>query len=306
MKLSFLLLLAALPVFSAEQDYSVLPVALYTGFQHDPPAIVAHAIREEVDTILSPVGVKLQWRDLGKAGTGEMWIRLAVFRFIGTCDTTDLSVYPPYPFVLGDTHIADGIVIPFGDVYCNAIRAVLAHDLGSVQPEARDAVFGRAVGRVLAHELYHVFAKTRHHGSRGVAEPLYSAQTMMANEFRLDNSQVRQLRSAFLPALLQFRGVSPRSAPPGLSAFMSSGCLTCHGPYGEGTSSGPAIVEAARSYDAAKLAERLYDNRTPMYKRALRLGALWPALSGKQIESLAAFLRSLDPDSGRVSAVGSR
>jgi mono/diheme cytochrome c family protein len=205
---------------------------------------------------------------------------------------------------LGQTHIAEGVIIPFSDIYCDAIRAMLASGLIPLEPKDRDLVFGRAVGRVLAHELYHVFAKTKRHGSRGLAERAYSAEDLIAEEFRFDNGQVRKLRSTLLPNFLQLAGALSRAAPPGLSLFIESGCVGCHGAHGEGTLFGPAIRSVAKFYDSAKLTIRLNDQRTLMYGRALHLGALWPLLAEKDVQNLAPFVRSLAADSDRVTVTG--
>lgn len=193
--------------------------------------------------------------------------------------------------------MTDSTIIPFCDVYCNAIRAVLAPGLIPLDPKDRDLVFGRAVGRVLAHELYHVFTATKHHGSRGVAQRAYSARDLFAEEFRFESGQVRKLHKALLSAFLQLAGELPRRPPPGLSIFVKSGCVGCHGEHGEGTPLGPTIHSMAKSYDSAKLAIRLDNRHTLMHERAQHLGTLWRPLAETDVENLATFLRALQKTS---------
>jgi hypothetical protein len=38
----------------------------------------------------------------------------------------------------------------------------------------RDLLLGRALGRVVAHELYHIVAQTARHGRAGVAKPFHT------------------------------------------------------------------------------------------------------------------------------------
>ncbi len=298
-----LFLLGALPAIAADPEPSALPVGVYAQFQHEPPQTVLDAVHQEVGSIMAPIGLRMIWPSLDR-NASESWPSLAVVRFKGSCDTVDLSVYRPYPFVLGQTDIVDGKVIPFCNIYCNAIRAMLASRLTSLEPDQRGAAFGRAVGRVLAHELYHALAKTKHHGSRGVGEPAYSADNLLMDEFRFDNGQVRKLQRTLLPSFLQFAGAIPRAAPVGLSLFIESGCVGCHGTHGEGTVFGPAIRSLANSYGSAELSRRLNAKGPLMYERARRLGALWPPLGEKDVKTLAAFLRSLAPDTDRVAVAG--
>ena len=43
-----------------------------------------------------------------------------------------------------------------------------------------EQVYGRALGRVLAHELYHIFARTCHHGQEGVAKTALSGKALIS------------------------------------------------------------------------------------------------------------------------------
>ena len=42
---------------------------------------------------------------------------------------------------------------------------------------------GRAIGRVLSHELFHIFARSQSHGTRDVDKPFYSAEDLTADRF---------------------------------------------------------------------------------------------------------------------------
>jgi hypothetical protein len=118
---------------------------------------------------------------------------------------------------MGRTHVSDGTVIPFSDVYCSAIRAFLAPALTSTEPNRRNFVFGRAIGRVLAHELYHVLAKTKHHGSGGLGEAAYSSQELAADEFDFQDKEVQRIRVTLASTRADF------VAPPPADRCRASG-----------------------------------------------------------------------------------
>jgi hypothetical protein len=105
------------------------------------------------------------------------------------------------PWILGRTHVSDGAIIPFSDIYCSAIRAFLAPSLFSLDEQSRTLVFGRAIGRVLAHELYHVFARTKHHGSSGLGEAFYTPRELAADDFQFQDEEIQRVRLAISPAL---------------------------------------------------------------------------------------------------------
>ena len=48
---------------------------------------------------------------------------------------------------------------------------------------------------MLAHELYHIFAKTAHHGSRGAAKGIYSVADMLTHSFGFEERESQALRN---------------------------------------------------------------------------------------------------------------
>ena len=292
-----LILLAVCPL-GADPVAVLVPLILYADFQVKPAERVQDTIRDELDRIMSPIGWQFEWDSLPRTNTPKVCYRLVVVRFRGSCDADDLSPYPPYPYVLGATSISDGEILPFADIYCSAIRAALAPALSSIESGERDIVFARAVGRVLSHELYHIFAHQKGHASKGVAEAHFNPQDLTAESFRFEPKQVKKLRAA-LPPMLHQMFTSSRKMPKGPQLFIASGCSGCHGPRGDGTRWGPTLTsssilrETGGRFDALMLASRLTNPQSLMYRRAEDLQVLWPRLSGADLDDLAAFVRTL-------------
>ncbi|HEX3992985.1 MAG TPA: hypothetical protein VHX39_17575, partial [Acetobacteraceae bacterium] len=67
------------------------------------------------------------------------------------------------------TWMADGDVLPFGEVDCarvvNSVRDAMS---GGDLPNWADQLLGRALGRVVAHELVHMLTRSVRHGRDGV------------------------------------------------------------------------------------------------------------------------------------------
>ena len=192
----FCLWLAVWPALGGELNIPPAPVALYTEFQQPPPKAVLDALEDEVQNIMAPAGFQLDWRSLAGVKGNEVTAELAVVKFKGRCDVANLSPHAAQPGALGWTHVSDGVVLPFSDVDCGRIRAFLQLGLLGVPSKIREEVFGRAVGRVLAHELYHIFAKTTHHGVDGIAKPAYSVRDLLSDDFIFEERESNELRSS--------------------------------------------------------------------------------------------------------------
>ena len=171
------------------------PATLYTEFQQPPPPSVMDSIRAESEAILGHMGIGLEWRSLAGARGNEVSLQLAVVRFQGRCDVNSLSPHRVQPGALGWTHESDGVILPFGEIDCDRIRNFIQVDLLGVPAGKRELVFGRAVGRVLAHELYHILARSPHHSTDGVGKAVYAAQDLLVGHFLFDARQSEQLRS---------------------------------------------------------------------------------------------------------------
>jgi hypothetical protein len=178
--------LAVLPAFAGQREAVLPPIALYTQFLQEVPAAVVESLETEVAAIMAPMGLHFNWRDLAATSGSQVSVELAVISFKGRCNVAGLTPHDSSSGVLGWTHISDGVILPFADVDCDAVRGFIQKQLLAVRMEDRAPAFGRALGRVLAHELYHIFANTTHHGTEGVARESYNAQDLLAPDFQFE------------------------------------------------------------------------------------------------------------------------
>ncbi len=189
------LLVLALGVFPAFSGSRVAPIRLYIHFQHEPPDAVREAIQEELDDIMVPSGLEFEWRSLASTTGTEVSVELAVIHFKGTCDAEDLANTDAYPGPLGWTHMSDGEILPFSDINCDGVRLFVQRDLLKVPEMNREIIYGRALARVLAHELYHIFAKTTKHAAWGLGKPAYTIQELLSNKFKFEKKECDLLRA---------------------------------------------------------------------------------------------------------------
>jgi hypothetical protein len=99
---------------------------------------------------------------------------------------------------LGSTQVAQGRVLPFSEVECDQIRKALAYmHPGSNQLERQNAL-GLALGRVVAHELYHVLTRTTSHATAGLAKASQSLRDLVAlREIGFQDADSQAIRNSF-------------------------------------------------------------------------------------------------------------
>jgi hypothetical protein len=189
-----LLLSLALVALPALGDDGALSIRLYTHFQQAPTDAVRDSIQDEVARIMSPMGLTFRWTSLADNKGNELSVKLAVLHFTGHCDLAHPAAPHPRSSALGWTYVEDGVILPFSDIDCDGIRNFLQGELLAKPKEEQEESFGRAIGRVLTHELYHIFVNTTRHGSNGVAKPYYSVQELLSKDFHFEQKESQELR----------------------------------------------------------------------------------------------------------------
>ena len=89
---------------------------------------------------------------------------------------------------LASTAVADGYVLPFSWVDCAALNRLVGPVIGDEPDALRDYVYGRALGRLLAHELYHVLMQTTSHAQAGIAKAQFTAAELLGESFRFEGA----------------------------------------------------------------------------------------------------------------------
>jgi hypothetical protein len=193
---------------SPPRNLQLAPITLYTQFQKPAPPPVLDALRDEVEGILAPGGFRFEWHDLSAAAAAGTAVELAVVTFRGACDVTSPLPHVSDTRTLGYTSISDGEILPFTTVDCDRTRGFLAHALLRLPIVDREPAFGRALGRILAHELYHIFANTQRHASSGVAKEAYSVSDLMGDDFQLEQREFELLHQGRAFTSLSVAGAS--------------------------------------------------------------------------------------------------
>ena len=185
----FLTMLAMLPAVGLSAD---LTVTLRTGSGFSPST--ESVLRREVECLLSPSLIRVLWATSGGAPESE---RLAVVRLNGSCTTAPVIGGRAVPDAesLGKTYVVNGSVLPIAEVQCDSVRRFIAADLGRTRSEERNEILGRALGRVVSHELYHILLRTTQHGREGIARPAQSSSELVTERRAFSRADEIRLKS---------------------------------------------------------------------------------------------------------------
>jgi hypothetical protein len=175
-------------------------VAIIMDFEQPYSEVSIESMERELDEIMDSCRVKLAFRILSPSSSQEAFPSLVVARFRGNCRSGE-NIHPEPTHTLGLTHVSDGQILPFSEVDCNKIRSIVGPKLGRHNHLHTDQLFGRALGRVLAHELYHVLAKTTEHAGKGIAKPTLTVGELVSGRLSFEAGDSERIRRAIHPGL---------------------------------------------------------------------------------------------------------
>jgi hypothetical protein len=161
-------------------------LAVYGGSAQGLDAEARFAMRAEVQRLLAPAGFAVVWKGPAERNSGEDFEQVAVASFEGSCSASALTLTSAAT-TLADTSITDGRILPFFHVDCPRVIQMLG-------PQAEPSVVGRALGRVIAHEIYHIVAHTADHHDRGVAKAVFSTHDLTNPRFEFDAWSVSRMQ----------------------------------------------------------------------------------------------------------------
>jgi len=181
------ILCAPAPVMAASA------VTLVLQFDQAYSAQLLTEMEREVASIVRESGIRVAWRLRADVRSSESFESLVVVHFRGAC-TIDLDAAPDDRRYYAFTYVSGGAVLPFSEVECDKIGNSIRTVIPRRQWGEREALLGRALGRVLAHELFHMLAKTQHHAAEGVTKSDLSPAQLIADKLGMARVDLEKLR----------------------------------------------------------------------------------------------------------------
>jgi hypothetical protein len=148
-------------------------------------------MKREFEDIVKAAPVTVDWRTREQAQQ-ESSPNLMVVLFKGKC------VLDPVPYLYDErgpmafTYSTGGVVQPFSEVACDKVITAVRSAMSGGDYAKADVLLGRALGRVLAHEVVHMLSGAAH-GKQGVAAKSLSGSQLIAPELRLAPEDLERL-----------------------------------------------------------------------------------------------------------------
>jgi hypothetical protein len=151
----------------------------------------------ELGRLMGTAGYRIEWADSRDPERPSTESPLAVVQLRGTCAIT--TVPAAKVGALASTAVSDGHIIPFSWMDCTSLTRVLTAPLAYEPAARRDFLYGRAMARLLAHELYHVLLKTGDHSREGLARPGFTTSDLLTERFEFEQTTLAKLRPPAVP-----------------------------------------------------------------------------------------------------------
>ena len=157
-------------------------IGIYVEFEQKPSPVALQVMQTETEALLLQAGLQPAWRFFKRPTVeSEKFDSVVMVRFKGSCrPAVDTASTEWEPFAeqvrLAATKTRSGQVLPITEVECDNVgRAIQKLPL-----KQRGPALGSALGRVVAHELYHILLNTTGHAAKGIARPVVNWDDLVA------------------------------------------------------------------------------------------------------------------------------
>jgi hypothetical protein len=193
---SFTVIVAVLTFLAHSQALHSQDVFLLTTFDHSPDTATVEWLEQQTAQIFSEAGLTFSWqprKQLNHIPTSAqpIWVQ-----FHGACRIEPTLLSSPQNGPMGWVQSQDGDILPLIDIDCDRTSAMVWQNRGTLPRPLVIRAFGRALGRVVSHELYHYLTKSAEHSDSDVLRHAMTSRDLTLPEVRLAPSEIEALRKA--------------------------------------------------------------------------------------------------------------
>jgi hypothetical protein len=181
-------------------------LAIVLTFEQAADDLTLEHTERELEYIFRPLGLRIQWRMGIEDRQEEVANLLISVRMQGRCSMMSDAELKDHPanLVLGRTETSEGEPLSYCAVDCDSVRAMIRAEANRESYLVQQRLLGRALARVLAHEMYHILAGTVRHFHRGITKPVLRPDELVGGPAAFEPEELEAIRRA-LPR--------PRSRP---------------------------------------------------------------------------------------------
>jgi hypothetical protein len=196
---SFPLAIAVLTLLAHAPAVYSQDLFLMAAFDQTPDIATVKWLEQQTEQIFSEAGLTLAWvprKQLNGIPVGALpvWVQ-----FHGACRVEPAVLPALQEGPMGWVRSQDGEIRPLIDIDCNRTSAMVWQHRGTLPLPLVVRSFGRALGRVVAHELYHYLTQSVAHTQSDIFRHEMTSQDLTRPEVRLEPSEIEALRRAVSP-----------------------------------------------------------------------------------------------------------
>jgi hypothetical protein len=151
----------------------------------DYSQVAVREMQAELGRIVDGAGLDVRWAS-ASSPVATVNGRIVSVVLEGRCVGTPAEAFEAGP--LGWTKTANGRVLPYIEIACGRVRSALDSVWRNESDVMRELYFGKALGRVLAHELAHALTRTKRHADEGLRKRAFSVRDLVSGRFELTPS----------------------------------------------------------------------------------------------------------------------
>jgi hypothetical protein len=154
-------------------------------------------MKRELSGLMQTAGYRLDWVNAAAAIPDVSNGQLVVLALTGDCTarrSSSESSEDPGIGSLASTPVSDGEILPFSTLHCDTLNRVLGGAIAAASDQRRPWLYGRAMARLAAHELYHVLTNASSHSQEGISKPCFSARDLLADHFEFESAALAKMR----------------------------------------------------------------------------------------------------------------
>ena len=149
-------------------------------------------MKREFADIMKASDVRFDFRSRAQV-TEDATNDLVIVKFTGKCALEPAGYLYDERGPMAFTYSTDGVVQPFSAVACDKVTSAIRPAMSGGDFAKADVLLGRALGRVLAHEVVHILSKSGAHSRTGVARTSLSGSQLIAPELRLGAADLERI-----------------------------------------------------------------------------------------------------------------
>jgi hypothetical protein len=172
-------------------------LTIVLDFEGPPSEESLGEMKRELASIMRGSGLVFDWR-LRSEIKGSSFSDLILVKMKGHCGMEPSQPVPGLREPLASAHRSGEMVLPFADVHCDAVSFLVRSAAEAGGRKESNLLLGRALGRVLAHELCHILGNTFAHGDSGVSQTSLSGEQLISLHLGLDPVYFERLRARTL------------------------------------------------------------------------------------------------------------